>query len=288
MRETDLGILASPLAPGEELCFEGREADGLLQDGLLCAGRHVVGYVESGVASLVAPDLNWPVESISKAKAGKWVENAWRRWRRDDVSHQMCEFADELADAGTVLEVGCGPGGGLTPGVLQRNPDARVIMNELSIRLLHLWRAHLRRAHTGANVLFVAYDASMLGVLRPNTVQAIANSHGFGSTEDPDQALLAAYCAAAPGALVRFTDLVVDPEEWRRLPESFRQKWSKIVCDGWCERLTKAGFEIESHELVNGPLMDPDEGGLPSEANALGFRLHKSFEYIRARKPYGG
>ena len=128
------------------------------------------------------------------------------------------------------------------------------------------------------------YDLSQLRIFS-NTLQAIANSHGFGSTEDPDKALHAAYCAAAPGALVRFTDLVVDPEEWSRLPETFREKWSKIVCTGWSERLTEAGFEIETHEFVSGPLIDPEEGGLPNEANALGFRLHKSFEYIRARKP---
>lgn len=285
MREVDLSMLASPLVPHEPLRFKGSKVEERLQDGILCAGRHVVGYVESGVASLVAPELNWPAESVNQAKAGKWVQNGWQHWSRGDIPRQAREFADEIASVGPLLEIGCGPGGGLTPGVLQRNRDARVVMNELSLRLLQLWQDHLRGESTGANVLFVAYDATIQGVVRPNTVYAISSWYGVGSTGDPDQALAAAYRAAAPGALLRFADLVVDPDEWKRLPESFRASWAEIVCDGWPERLTNAGFVVESREFVSGPLMDPDEGGLPREAYALGFRLHKNFEYVRARKP---
>ena len=285
MRDADLALFRSELCPSESLRFEGKQENGELSGGLICAGQAVVGYVESGVASFVAPNLNWPEASIAKAREEGWIPRNWERWRKKDHHPFMLDLAEEIAGRrGLVCEVACGPGGGLLPGVLACDPEAAVVLNDISVRVLQLYREFLREENIGPNVCPVAFDATRNAV-RDGVLATVSSCAGFTSISDPEAAVRAAFTALEPGGCLFSFEMVADPEEWESLPPDFREKWDKVVHASWRPRFESTGFYVESSEYKSGPLMDPNEGDFPKQAHELGFRLHKHFECIRARKP---
>lgn len=44
---------------------------------------------------------------------------------------------------GIILEIGAGPGGGYMPYILKANPDATVIISDLSPTVVHEWKLFL-------------------------------------------------------------------------------------------------------------------------------------------------
>jgi SAM-dependent methyltransferase len=284
MRTDDLALFRSPLLPDEQLRFDGRLCDDQLGDGILSAGRHVVGYVEVGVAAFVAPNINWGGEDIRMLEEGNWIRTAWDFWREHQMPQTRDIIRQYLEADGWVVELGCGPGGGLAPRVLIENPAARIIMNDLSIRILHLQRAQIATEKVGKNVLFAAYDICE-SLLRPTTVAAVCSCGGLSGTgERAPEAIAAAFDALQPGGRLFVLELSFDAPEFRGLPDEVRACFG--MGDPWPERLLRAGFVIESEETWKGAALDdPKDGGLAQTLIDLGVKAHKHHQSIIARKP---
>jgi len=288
VRADDLSLFQSPLLPGEELRFEGKLDGEHLAEGLLCAGWHVVGYVEEGVASLCAPNLNWRDDDLAKLKEGNWIQRNRDWWRSTQPGPVGSRFVREFVKTqGRMVEVGCGPGGGITPRVLLDNRDCRIIMNDISNRILQLQRDQMKKEGVGSNVIFMAYDM-MKKVLRPETVDAVSSFGGFGETGGKaDMAISVAYDALVPGGLLYVSELDHDSDEYRALPDDIKTRFG--LTEGWRARLERAGFEITQYAATQGELMDdPEDGGLAKAVMERGITLHKNHAQIIARKPGRG
>ena len=295
MLTEDLALLQHPLLPGKDIRFHGELDDaGHLRKGMLSAGDHVVGYVESGIASLVAPHLNWPEEQLAGLRRHRSIPRAWEEtWAAPEPANETLVATQPAAAAalerlaeteGLVLEIGAGPGGGLTPALLQRQPDRAVLMNELSIGILRLWKDHLAAVGAGRNVMFVAYDACT-DAMRPGSVAAVSDWMGTSNTPDECAALSAAWGALTPGGLMVSVSLRRNAEDIARLPESFRKRWASGLRTTWRPAFEEAGFVIQTCEVFGERVQPPEDSGFSQAAHDLGYEVRMAFEYIVAMKP---
>jgi SAM-dependent methyltransferase len=295
MRRDDLSIFRSPLVPDEDIRFEGECNGDEVADGLLCAGNSVVGYVEDGVPSLTAPLAPPDSDNIRKwldgIRSRDGISKGWDSWSRKrseapegPLKLYRDEFPRRLSEVdGLVLEIGAGPGGGLAPGIVLANQDARVLLNDISIGILQLQREYLTRARIGPNVILAAWDATDR-VLRPETVAAVSSAGGFSNINSWDPAVRAAFEALVPGGQVFMAEIARGTEEIAALPEWIREGYD--LEGSWLDDLEEIGFQVENHETLQGELMtDPDDSGLAKDVIENGLTMHRAWDYIAARKP---
>jgi SAM-dependent methyltransferase len=260
-----------------------REGDELLDGPLLCDGREV-GQITDGVACFC--DDNWPAEELERIMTDDWLARKWR----DKVAHSdptEATFCDEIAaEEGVVLEVAAGPGGGNLQGILSRNPEARLIVNDTSRGLLRYWRQFILGRGLAQHTCFSAFDARRM-VLRDESISVVSGVSAFDNIgglkvfEETSRVL-------QPGGAVYSCDMVVDPDDWRRLPEAFREEEQERApgfVAGISGLLTRLGFAVERHEYAPGRALDPEEDGIQRRADEHGVTLHVGFEYVKAKKP---
>jgi SAM-dependent methyltransferase len=241
--------------------------------------------IVSRVILLPGLEPNWPASSVGKLRKEGTIPRRWDRVIEDCRQSPRREVADALAGAsatGAVLEVGMGPGGGFMPAVLDRNPSARIIANDLSPAVLSLWGEFLHQRGLGRNVVLASFDRAAMP-LRTGSVAAVSSVLGLGDAKGLAEGLR----VLAPGGLLASWEIVVDPHEWASLPQAFRDKWEKLcpsLTAGLLHYAQREGMEILLHQVLPGRALVPDEGGLPREADQLGVTLHVTYEHLLARR----
>ncbi len=227
---------------------------------------------------------SWDASSVAELRDGDFVAGKWGRQIQDLRESPRAELCDALVAAdGVVLEVGVGPGGGFMPGVLDRCPDARIIVNDLSPAVLTLWADFFRRDNLARNAVFIAFDRAAMP-LRDASVAGIGSALGLGD----ERGLAEAYRVLRPGGVLVSWEMRVDPTDWAKLPIEFRQRWqrtSPFFAEGLEPHARRAGFAIAWVRVLPGRALRPDDGGLPGEANRHGVTLKVDYEYLLAHKP---
>jgi len=299
MKLSHLPLFFAPgLSEGVELTFDGKRNGDRLLDGRLLARGAEIGKVENGVAIFVEPS-NWPPAEIQKLRDMNAIPNNWNGQSRSvnwkgQSSPPSAEPAKSFHDAldsvatsgGYILDVASGPGGGVAAAVLSRNPDANIIMNDISAPVLELWREFLAERGIGDNICFAAFDASNMPV-RTGTMDAIANMGGFGNIGDKDHDAIREACRVLkPGGRVFSFELVLEPESLQKLPDPMRTRHAAQVSGhGMAPFLEAEGLTVESKHNVGGRELVPEEGGLPTRAARHGVTLRVAYELLIARKP---
>lgn len=268
-----------------DLEFVGtRDGDELL-DGALLAGDRKVGQVIGGVACFC--DDNWPAEELTRIMTPEWLAMKWRDQAADAGPPVRGAFCDELAALdGVVVEIATGPGGGNMPGVLQRNRRAMLIANDTSLGVLSHWHEFIRGRNLADGICFAAFDARTM-VLRDRTVAAISGIVAFGNIGRL-AVFHEAFRVLQPGGALYSCDMIVDSDDWRQLPETFRaqeEERSPGFARGIIAPLKGAGFRIEHREMVAGRALTAEEDGIQARADEHGVTLHVVFEYVKARRP---
>ena len=276
--------------PELQLRFSGERNGGKLINGAIFAGQLEVGRVNDGVAAFVERSNNWPSEAkaIEELRSAGQLGWSWKNGISRGQGHPVIrEWCDVLAAVdGVVLEVAAGPDGGNLAPVLDRNPAARLLVNDVWEGLLALWSEFLAERQF-PNVCLAAFDARDMPI-RDARVAAVSSQLGFGSIEGARCAMGDAYRVLVPGGLLLSMNFLLDPADWARMPQELAQEWEKRLPGlvlGEANLLRETGFAIESCEVMGGRALDPDEGGLPKEAAGHGIQLHVCYEYVRARKP---
>ncbi len=272
---------------GDGLEFVGRREGEELVEGTLRVKGREVGEVVDGVACFC--EEGWSAEGLERLWA---IEDLWgRNWRGGAAWVEAAVPAREACEAlaavdGVILELAAGPGGGYLSGILHRRPEARVIANDQSRAILRRWREFLAEQGAGQNVCFAAFDARQ-APLRDGCVAAVSGVGAFGSIGG-SEIFTEAFRVLTPGGPLQTFDHIMDPDDWRRLPEEFRARWEGRdpgMTKGVSWLLEAAGFRIGSRRIAGGRALDADEGGLPHEAAEHGVTLHVMNEHIAARKP---
>jgi ubiquinone/menaquinone biosynthesis C-methylase UbiE len=292
MQKDYLAVFRSPLRPDEDIRFIGESNGDDMEHGLLCAGNSVVGYVKHGIPSFTAPNQHPESfdSTVEKIRSEGWIERNWERWRsganKKDHRYKLyhTEFPRQIAETnGLIVEIGTGPGAGFVPGVLERNRKARILLNDVSIGILHSQKEYISREGVGPNVQYAAWDA-MEHVLRPSSVAVVSSAGGIGNIPDWNRTISALSEALIPGGRMFMSEIARSTDRMNALPEWIREEYD--LKGSWQEDLESAGFEVESYDVIHGAqITDPNESGLAKDVIEAGHALYQEREYLIARKP---
>lgn len=288
-----------------------REIDGM-REGRIMAGAATVGTVHDGVVDLTSSPDGWDSNLLEQFARDGVIEQNWNRSNGKGDS----DIARELAALdGPICEVAAGPGGGFMPRVRQLNPQARIMVNDVSPSLLTLWSRFLSGQGLDDGLCFAAFDATR-SVLRPGCLAAVSSLSGFCNIA-PGAVLLnigairrgdapasefvpaglqpqaeAVRCVAdalRSGGVLFAEEATFDSAAWADLPtarrEEWERRWAPWLAFSPVKAVIAAGLRVVKHEVSPGRVIDPEDSEAAHDAARYGITLRTQREYIQAVKP---
>jgi len=247
-------------------------------NGLLWAfGEREMYPVNGGIPIFVLPpEQSWSPIAVKELQQQKRIRKNWQLDRFQENSVVM-EFAKRMAESeGLIIDIASGPGGGFVPLILRKNPEATVLIDDLCLGVLQEWQGFLRTLNIH-NTSFALFDARKMP-LRSNSLDAVCEIGGFNEIPRSTEAIKEVCRVLKPGGTLFSVDSTIEKGELFGLPESVRTKWydmNPLSFEGFLDAFKSVGFKVISHSFLAERELSPEEGGLPSEANKYGVRLHQ-------------
>lgn len=238
---------------------------------------------EHGIARFVPK--NEPAYAAEWAKA--MVEEKWikRNWEAALPANPAMDKVGEYIAAldGITLEIGVGPGGGYMPYILKANPDATIIISDISPTVVTEWKNFLDEILDSPNIYYAAFDFCNMP-FKDNSIDVISDRAGIGNcVGDKAKALKEAYRVLKPGGKLVSSTGFVNKETFASLPtEAQRVLMEKRpdVFEDLYEDTVLAGFNKIDSVISGCWYTDDDESGIADIARSLGVNL-KFTSYIR-------
>jgi len=274
----------------EPLLYEGTLDGDKWNNGVLktADGRHLYNVVD-GIPNFVEPSIKaWTEEEMEEIKRGNWIKRNWKsQIQKIQAKSRRAEFCQRIAENdGIILDVASGPGGGAVPGIIYFNPEAKVLMNDLGIRVVQEWRSFLRKKKIGLNVCFAAFDATCMPI-RSEAFDIVVSSGGFGNIPGTDKAIQETFRILKRGGNLFMADGTIRGKDFSQFPKEVQERWKALfpaLVDGYKKILKGAGFSIKSYEEIGLGTIKPDESELGKVAEKHGITLHSVGCYIQAEK----
>ena len=147
---------------------------------------------------------------------------------------------------GLILEIGCGPGGGLTPLVLNKNPNSKILLNDYGLWILSETQKFVQKTKKWRNISYAQFDASKMPLCDTsfNLVQSLG---GFSNMKNSDKVLDECYRILKPKGKLCFIDAAINKNQFENLPDKVVLKWYADM------PFLKFGFEkiLSSHRFKN-------------------------------------
>jgi SAM-dependent methyltransferase len=170
-----------------------------------------------------------------------------------------------------------------------------VLVNDLSRMILEDWQQGLqvagcpRSGWIGPNVAVAAFDACCMP-LGSASIDVVASLGGIGNIPGYPRAVKEIYRVLRPGGRLFSTDLVINREDWSRLPAKSRAQGDSNlpgVTSGFETLFAEYGFTPIRSDWLGQRELDPKESGVAEEADRYGMRLRVTFNVVVASKPGG-
>lgn len=240
------------------------------------AGQHGI--------TLFVPEQERPhnVAWANEVRRGNWVKRNWESSR--EANPLMDAVGAQIAKCGgIILEIGAGPGGGYMPYVLKADPDATVIISDLSPTIVQEWKLFLDQAMDAPNLWYAAFDFCDMP-FADNSIDIISDGGGIGNCEgEKAKALKEAYCVLKPGGMLITSTGFVNKETLSSLPDRVQnillEKRPDIFEDLY-EDTVLAGFRKIDSVISGCWYTNDDESTIADLARSLDVNL-KFTSYIR-------
>lgn len=237
----------------------------------------------SGIAYFAAErERDHNVEWAREMRTGKWVKRNWE-WSRADNTY-MDGVGRYIASCdGIILETGAGPGGGYMPYILKANPNATIIINDLSPTVVAEWKSFLDKTLDSPNLYYAVFDFCDMP-FRDNSIDMISDGGGIGNCEGSKaKALKEAFRVLKPGGRLITSTGFVNKETLAQLPVEAQkvllEKRPDVFEDLYEDTVLAGSSKIDS--VISGCwYTDDDESAIADLARSLGINL-KFTSYIR-------
>lgn len=214
----------------------------------------------------------WPSFNLLKhLREVHALESSWEFRSKDPA---LREFAKRIAERGSLmLDIATGPQGGFVPLVLQINPEAMILMNDLGLGLLQEWEKFLKGKNT-PNVSLAQFDIKEMPI-KSDSIDIVSEVGGLlevGSMESVREV----YRVLKPGGILFSVNSMVDKDEFKKLPAEVRTRWYRetpLSIEGFSDAFKQAGFKVVSHILLGESEVPPDQSVRAHEAARYGAKL---------------
>ncbi len=206
-----------------------------------------------------------------------WVRANWKK--AGERGKPWSRYGDLIAGhGGLILEIGAGPGGGFMPFVLRSDPDARIIVSDLSPTVVREWKAFLG-GRPYSNLCFAAMDFTALP-LPDGCVDVVSDCGGTDNTVGSNRAAFReAYRVLKPGGIFVTTALFVSPDAEEGLPPAVRRnlrEQAPCLFEDPYGMTASAGFRRIDSELMEERETDREDSGFADLCRSLGVNLRIS------------
>lgn len=217
-----------------------------------------------------------------------WIARSWQTAKLPEKRGEQ-EIGQRIAErGGLVLELGAGPGGGFIPYTLQADPDASIIVSDMSPTVVQEWKKFLDNELDSPNLSYAAFDYCQIP-FRDSCIDVVSDRGGIANAitakyepGDKGAALKETYRVLKPGGLFVTASGFVTKETLASLPEHARETLSKErpdVFEDLYEETVLAGFrEIDS--IVIG-YRDTDDDKSGSSPNSFSLFSSANFDLRR-------
>ena len=218
-----------------------------------------------------------------------WIARSWQTAKLPEKRGEQ-EIGQRIAErGGLVLELGAGPGGGFIPYTLQADPDASIIVSDMSPTVVQEWKKFLDNELDSPNLSYAAFDYCQIP-FRDSCIDVVSDRGGIANAitakyepGDKGAALKETYRVLKPGGLFVTASGFVTKETLASLPEHARETLSKErpdVFEDLYEETVLAGFREIDSVVIGYRDTDDDESGIADLARSLGVNLRFT-EYVR-------
>jgi len=289
------------VTPGsrDKLCYQGEtDPDGRWTEGVLRneSGEMSV-RVELGIPRFhTGEGFGWDNDELREAQFRKMGVDPGRLIARnyDYMVNQWPDYQDyekwieRIARTdGIILELAVGPGGGLSPLILQKNRAARLIMSDIGFWPLAQWRKFAVTHDLGPNLRFAQMDATDLP-LRERSIAAVVSLGGISNIGSRNKALREAYRVLEPGGALYMTEFLpnhnITPKCPKHMVEKLRELYPQMG-KGFRPLLGEIGFHRRREVYMGTRPLVPGEGGLADFCDRYGVMMTLVIWRITAYKP---
>ena len=229
-----------------------------------------------GIAYFVPKqERDYNIQWAEEIKSGKWVCKNWSKAQSEKSA--LDEIGQNIAAySGLILEIGAGPGGGFMPYILKANPNATILISDLSPTVVREWKRFLDRVLGSPNIHYAAFDFCQMP-LHDNSVDVVSDGGGIGNCEgNPLQALKEAYRVLKPGGKLITSTGFVNKETFSSLPERAQrilcERHPAILADLY-EETVLAGFRQINSVITGSWDTDHDDSAVAQLARSLGVNV---------------
>lgn len=237
----------------------------------------------SGIAYFASEqERDYNVKWANEIQSGKWIKRNWEQSRManpymDDVGKQIASCK------GIILEIGAGPGGGYMPYVLKADPDAAIIISDLSPTVVREWKSFLDKTLDSPNLYYAVFDFCNMP-FKDNVIDVISDGGGIGNCEGVKaKALKEAYRVLKPGGQLITSTGFVNKETLASLPVKAQRVLAEKrpdVLEDLYEDTMLAGFRKIDSVISGCWYTDDDDSAIADLARSLGINL-KFTSYTR-------